>query len=297
MPTVHTWQYLEYIVEGEGDDQYITIYGYDSAENPEHPHVHIPAEIDHEGTDLPVKRIGVSDPDPETMEGAPFPYAGIEGVTIEEGIEIVGTGAFFDNDLGDVDFPSTLKKLETQAFTDAGITGEVNLEGLEEINGEAVLRDNAITAVTLGENLNIIDETFMLKNNLTELTIPNNVTEIKYRAFNDNDLKEVHFGESVTDIRDGAFRTNDITKIIIPADVTIEGSAFRNNQKSDDDKEFKDIYEAGGSEAGTYEWNETDEEWEKTGDYESPEEPEPPEVGVVGGYGGIRVGYRGLFGY
>ena len=151
MPTVHTWQYLEYIVEGEGDDQYITIYGYDSAENPEHPHVHIPAEIEHEGTDLPVKRIGVSDPDPETMEGAPFATEGLESVNIEEGPEIIGVVAFGGSNIAEINLPDSIITVENNAFEAAGLV-KVNTNKVETIQQES-FRSNDIEEAYIGSSM------------------------------------------------------------------------------------------------------------------------------------------------
>lgn len=94
---------------------------------------------------------------------------------------------------------------------------------------------------------NIYQDVFKGKG-LTSVIFQNDsgVTRIHARAFQNNSLTEIVLPTSLKRIDWGAFDGNNITKITIGSNVEMEGHAFQNNDN------FKTVYNAAGSEAGTY---------------------------------------------
>ncbi len=93
----------------------------------------------------------------------------------------------------------------------------------------------------------ILQDAFRGKN-LTSVIFPgdSSVKRIHARAFMNNNLTEIAFPDSIERIDYGAFLNNDIAKITIGSGVILEGNVFSNNNK------FKEVYDSGGQEAGTY---------------------------------------------
>jgi len=262
MPTTYWHEdYLEYIIEEVNGEDTITIYGYIEGENPDHPEVEIPSHIEHNGQDLPVKRVGVEIPtiDEEAGEitGAPFPRTGITKVKhngkdneLPETVEHIGPGAFMnnpyigsaDNEINTIIFPDNLKTIEGMlhegtitivigAFRECGLTGDLNLpDSLEEIGLGAFRYDDISGTLTIPNNVAVLEDEAFSHNNLTKVIIGNNITEIGINTFRANDLTEVIIGDSVEIIGEDSFRGNDIIEVTIPNSVeTIGNNAFMHN--------------------------------------------------------------------
>ncbi len=113
---------------------------------PEGVTVTIPASVDCPGGSRKVTVVG---------ENA-FANGGLRGIVLPDGLERVGFGAFFGNNLGAVTLPSTLKVLDEAAFAIAGVTTVTLLQGLTAIGADAFL-DSSISAVTIPASVTRMD--------------------------------------------------------------------------------------------------------------------------------------------
>gem|GEM_PF-2183580 len=112
---------------------------------------------------------------------------------------------------------------------DVVIPGEIDGKPVLKI-GEEAFAENALTAVTIPESVQIIGESAFYENALTEVAIPDSVTKIKDRAFSYNDLTEVTFPDSLEKMGSSAFFKNALTEVVLPDGLKeIEHWAFRDN--------------------------------------------------------------------
>lgn len=87
----------------------------------------------------------------------------------------------------------------------------------------------ALTAVTLGANIQWVGAHAFAHNNLTSLTLPNSTWSLKAGAFEDNQLTTVELNR-VEQIDEDAFAGNKLTKVVIPETTTgIGNRAFNQN--------------------------------------------------------------------
>lgn len=136
----------------------------------------------------------------------------IKTLKLEEGIEYIGVGAFYNNQIsGDIIIPSTVTSIKTNAFRNNFI---------ENLN-----LDNVV-------NLQTIENYAFSSNLISELTIPSSVVSINSHAFNSNLIENLKLDNAVnlTKIGDYAFFNNLISgKLTISLNVEIIGDAAFEN--------------------------------------------------------------------
>lgn len=87
----------------------------------------------------------------------------------------------------------------------------------------------ALTAVTLGANIQWVGANAFAHNNLTSLILPNSTWSIKAGAFEDNQLTTVELNR-IEQIDEDAFAGNKLTKVVVPDTATgIGDRAFNRN--------------------------------------------------------------------
>lgn len=138
-------------------------------------------------------------------------------IYIPEGVEEIGYGAFFRKESlkGDVYLPSTIKKIEADAFAATSISHIHLPEGLE------IIQDN-----TFGYCQSLIDT----------ITIPSTVTQIKSRAFAEcSKVTAIVLSANLQEIQGEAFvncRSLDYIRCLNPEPPMLDQSAFNGVEKN-----------------------------------------------------------------
>ena len=153
-------------------------------------------------------------------------------LTLNEGLETIGNYAFADCSslTGDLNIPSTVTSIGTQAFRSCKFNGTLTLGGELSTWDTGIFSGvTQVTKLVLRDGVTEIPESaFANWTTLTDVTIPDTVTAIGNRAFaNCSSLKTVGFGKSVETIGDSAFTETAIEDLELPNSLkTIGTSAF-----------------------------------------------------------------------
>ena len=171
----------------------------------------------------------------------------IQGMPVTE----IGEFAFEYKLLASVAIPDSVITIHPYAFASNRLTS-VNIGSNVKTIGQSAFHENQITSLTIPDSVISIDTSAFADNRLTSLTIGSSVVTIGELAFADNrELASVTIPESVTLISWRAFAQNPLTSITIGADVEIFDIWFDPTFPN----RFTDVYNAHGSQAGTYIFN------------------------------------------
>ncbi len=132
----------------------------------------------------------------------------IGDVTIPDGVETIGDGAFYClSGLSSVTIPDGVKAIEDYAFDACDGLAEVALPDSLTSLGDSAFAYSGITSVAIPSGVTTIEgDTFNGCDSLESVVIPSGVTMLGERAFNGCDvLASVTVPDSVTAIGDGAF--------------------------------------------------------------------------------------------
>ena len=146
-------------------------------------------------------------------------------VNLPEGLEIIEYGAFENNKLSNITFPSTLKKL-SGFINNTKITSIDIPNGVESI-GEDAFRECSIVNLKIPNSVIEIDKYAFFKNKLEKLILGQNVEKIGNDSFSSNYLTNVEIPDSVTVIGEAAFKGNPLVSVTIGSGITsIQKEAF-----------------------------------------------------------------------
>ena len=143
----------------------------------------------------------------KTIAEKAFENSSIIEATLNEGIEILEKNCFANSKIKKINFPSTLKRIENDAFLDCFDLEEVDLSKtkIETIN-EYAFYGAGIKKVTLPENLGSIEDLgFAETPSLTEIVIPKNVKTIGMQAFYKSGITKVTFNNNIESLGYMAF--------------------------------------------------------------------------------------------
>ena len=183
-------------------------------------HLDIPAELD--GFSV-VAITGTS-----ATQGA-FQNSGLSSVTIPEGVETLGSHAFYWSRLLAVDFPTSLKRIGAKAFalTAIGFGGEAIVfpDGLKEI-GEQAFWACDFEQMSIPDSVTAIGRSaFANCKQMTFLKIGTGTSLLPSGAFENCDqLKRVEFGEGLVEIGPDCFRGSMMAEVIFPSTLKILGN-------------------------------------------------------------------------
>jgi hypothetical protein len=229
---------FEFEIKGEENEKAVTITKYVGTPKD----VRIPQKIQG----APVTEIGIQaftqvtqmDTDKKRYTGL-----GLTSVTIPNGVEIIGEGAFAANKLTSVTIPDSVRFISQYAFGWNQLSSVTVPNSVESI-GEGAFVMNQLTQLTIPDSVKMIEFVAFAANKLTSLTLPDSVTAIGESAFWENQLSSLTLPNSVTSIGVYAFKDNKITSVTIGSDVTLEEGSFVTA--------FINAYNRGGKKAGTY---------------------------------------------
>lgn len=103
---------------------------------------------------------------------------------IPEGVISIAEGAFRGKHLSSVRFPSTLKKVGTNAFADNDLHAVYFVNGLEVIGDFSFCNNMNLSSVTFPETLKVIGEKAFAFTNIGTVNLPKNVIYVAGSAFN-----------------------------------------------------------------------------------------------------------------
>lgn len=165
--------------------------------------INIPSKVNLNNKDYDVTGIG---------DSAFIGNNNITSVTINDGLQTIGTGAF--------GYMSNLTTVDMSKNTT-----------LTTIGDQAFAMSTSISAINIPNSVKTIGNAAFKSTKIMNVDIPNSVTNIGNEAFGyDSSLTSVHLGNSVLNIGNSAFASSNITTIYIPDSVrTIGDSAFYSN--------------------------------------------------------------------
>ncbi|MGN1353471.1 MAG: leucine-rich repeat domain-containing protein [Alloprevotella sp.] len=175
-------------------------------------------------------------------------------VVIPEGITTIGSSAFvYETNLAHVDFPNSLKLIDSEAFANCSNLKDVSIEGIETIENWA-FQNTGIESITVSGNTTLSSYVFqgcvalktaVLKEGITiiplgafnfcdkleSISIPSTVEVIKSSAFwNCTRLVEANMPSSLKTIEKDAFHNCKLTEVSLPEGLqTIGQNAFTYN--------------------------------------------------------------------
>lgn len=150
----------------------------------------------------------------------------LTSVELPEGLLSIGVSCFNQTGLKSIQFPSTLQKIDDNAFWRGQIAGDVHIPESVTAIGKHVFNKCPITSVNLPEGLQVLGGGAFSETKLTEMPeIPESITVLDSTFQGCTDIKEVTIPSQVTDIS-GAFAGTGISTVTIPYQVTNYYRAF-----------------------------------------------------------------------
>ena len=183
-------------------------------------HLDIPVELDG------FKVVAITGTSP--TQGA-FQGSSLSSVMIPEGVETLGSHAFYWSRLLAVDFPTSLKRIGAKAFglTAIGFGGEAIVlpGGLQEI-GEQAFWACDFQQMIIPDSVTAIDNSaFANCKQMTFLKIGTGTSGLPSGAFENCDqLKRVEFPEGLVEIGPDCFRGSTIAEVTFPSTLKILGN-------------------------------------------------------------------------
>lgn len=178
----------------------------------------------------------------------------LTSVELPEGLLSIGVSCFNQTGLKSIQFPSTLQKIDDNAFWRGQIAGDVHIPESVTAIGKNVFNKCPITSVNLPEGLQVLGGGAFSETKLTEMPeIPESITVLDSTFQGCTDIKEVTIPSQVTDIS-GAFAGTGISTVTIPYQVTNYYRAF-NGCKSLEEvviESQSDTIPSGGSAQGVF---------------------------------------------
>ena len=150
----------------------------------------------------------------------------LTSVELPEGLLSIGVSCFNQTGLKSIQFPSTLQKIDDNAFWRGQIAGDVHIPESVTAIGKNVFNKCPITSVNLPEGLQVLGGGAFPETKLTEMPeIPESITVLDSTFQGCTDIKEVTIPSQVTDIS-GAFAGTGISTVTVPYQVTNYYRAF-----------------------------------------------------------------------
>lgn len=150
----------------------------------------------------------------------------LTSVELPEGLLSIGVSCFNQTGLKSIQFPSTLQKIDDNAFWRGQIAGDVHIPESVTAIGKNVFNKCPITSVNLPEGLQVLGGGAFSETKLTEMPeIPESITVLDSIFQGCTDIKKVTIPSQVTDIS-GAFAGTGISTVTVPYQVTNYYRAF-----------------------------------------------------------------------
>ena len=170
-------------------------------------------------------------PELEIIEDNAFAHCTLTFVTFGDRLESIGSYAFNNNPITELELPSSLRRLEEGAFQmNESLLSLKIAEGLTEIGSLAFAYCMALKEVSLPTSLERIGTgAFLMCHSLSEIRLPEGLKAIDQSAFCDTALTEVILPDSLQVLESVAFKGVPIVSLRINKDIVEIGrDAFVN---------------------------------------------------------------------
>jgi len=165
---------------------------------------------------------------------------------IENGIKVIGDGAFAVNQLTEIVIPESVTTIGSGAFESNKLSHVIIPKNVTVIR-DSTFADNLLKYIVISENVTYIGDEAFAFNELTYVVIPKSVVFIGNGAFTDNRLKNIKIPDSVKIIQNHAFIDNPLKSIVIGENAALERYSFGNG--------FERAYYGNEGKKGTYTFN------------------------------------------
>lgn len=155
------------------------------------------------------------------IEDGAFHGCIIDSVTLPDSIEEIGFGAFLSVP-APMTLPAQIKTVGAGAFADSGLTGELDLTGVEY--GTAAFEGTDITAVKI--DADPAKNAFRSCKSLSALEIGGGVKNIPYYAFGGTAIAELTIPATVESVGEDAFSGSALKKLTLTGQTALEDGAF-----------------------------------------------------------------------
>lgn len=168
----------------------------------------------------------------EQINRSAFQGNGIKQLAVPGTTTAIAARAFADNAIVHLTLGDKLGVIDTAAFQNNQIQGQLVLPASMWGLGVQAFQSNQITGITFNAQLAVINTAVFDQNALTgTLTLPASVTAIGDNAFSHNHLTDVQLPDRLTRIGTAAFEGNQLAKVVLPGALTDLGyQAFRTNR-------------------------------------------------------------------
>jgi len=114
--------------------------------------------------------------------------------------------ASMDNEISAADFPAGITVIESGAYSDSGLSGNLIIPDTVTTISDAAFSNNKLTSVIIPPSVTFIGNHAFSNNQLTSIVIPIDVDYIGIAAFQGNNLTSIIFeGSSVLYVREDVF--------------------------------------------------------------------------------------------
>ncbi|QKX37435.1 leucine-rich repeat protein [Metamycoplasma hominis] len=133
-------------------------------------------------------------------------FKNLKELTLKNGIENIGEGAFEGTQISSISIPSSIKEIEAKTFKDCWYLKKIDFSnGIERI-GENAFEGTGVTSIIFPNSLkNVYANAFYYCNNLKELTLNDGLDSIGSQAFLGTKISSVTIPSSVTQLSKDIF--------------------------------------------------------------------------------------------
>lgn len=196
-------------------------------------------EIDSDGVVITAYKGTRTDVEiPCEIEGKPvykiqnMESSGIVSVIIPTSVKIIGTYAFFGNELVEMDIPNSVETIESGAFSYISTLKKVTIPpSIKRIEYGIFKNDSNLEEVELPNSIEYIGEYAFYGVKLNSIVLPKNLKEIGKYGFAETKIKNVVFNEKLEKIGESAFYSTKLAEVILPDSLMQIGqNAFNNSE-------------------------------------------------------------------
>lgn len=157
---------------------------------------------------------------------------GIVSVVIPTSVKIIGTYAFSNNELIEVNIPNSVVTIESGAFSYLSTLRKAVIPpSVKRIEYGIFNNDNNLEEVELPNTIEYIGAYAFKGVKLDSVVLPKNLKEIDEYGFAETQIKHVAFNEKLEKIGESAFYSTKLNEVILPDSLMQIGkNAFNNSE-------------------------------------------------------------------
>lgn len=164
-----------------------------------------------------------------------WPYAfsanyTVETINLAEGLEVIGTRAFSQCSVKELDIPSTVREIGAWAFFSCDFESITIPEGVTELEEETFYSCSNLTKVNLPDSLRVIGVGAFHQTGITHIDLPAGLTTIERGAFLSSMLQNIELPDDMTTLNEQALNgAYNLEYVVLPAGMREIGDAAFDN--------------------------------------------------------------------